>query len=1019
MSEDPDTLSGELQVGETIRHYEILGRLGAGGMGVVYRARDRQLDRTVALKFLPPTASGGEEARRFVREARAASALDHPNICTIHAIDETADGRVFIAMAAYDGETLRERLRLGPLAPADWVDVALQTARGLAAAHSRGIIHRDIKPANLMITRDGLVKVLDFGLSKLDQRRDPGSRLTRSGTLLGTVGYVSPEQVRGEEVGPASDIWSLGVVLYEMASGRLPFGNGHDLSVLYEVLHAEPEPLRELVPNAPRQLTRIVERALAREVERRYGSMDAVIADLEELARGLEVDAGSGAHWTALPASLEAEPPTTRISEAAPTLRLSSSAQDLIPGASSRAAVAPRRSIQSRLATPRVLVALVGALALGLLLVVLLVPNGSRRGLDGLPGQSSARSLLEQAEQHLRGRDGAAAARSLQAALELEPEAARLHLALAESLELEGDESGSIERGEDALSRAQALPVLEQRPYRAHLARLRGDLAGAAEHLEVLWRQREASGGWRAGERLEVGLSLTRLRAAAGDNESALELLAGLRPGDPPDPRLALTESVVISEPQAQLEAARRAVAEARRADRPLVEARARFQEGRVLRRLGELDAAADALDHAAAIYERHEDRLGQADTATTRGNLAWDRGDLAAAKELYEHAAQLYGAVGNERLGSRALTNKALVLRELGDLEASTAIFRQALELQRALGDRLAQIYTLINTTGPMVLTGRLAEAATACAEAEALAEELDEPSAESLVLEAKGGILILRGELVQARNALDRALVLAERAGDRQAVAYVEVRLGRVLHLQGEVISAREGRERALETFRASGDLVAASLARQYLGETLRAFGDFEAARSLLDQAQADQEASAGLGWAGVRLSLAELLLAQGESARALAKARQSVAELGEGRRVFETVRAHVVMARALAAEGDLEGARAAIERAAAVETPDPSPTYSIPTLLAKASIDRAAGSDRAARESLQAALAEATIHGFLPFELQARLQLGELELRGGSERAGRARLERVVEEADRLGLGVIARDARRLLG
>src|SRR5215213_5833814 len=202
--------------GLAVPRYRMLGLVGTGGMGVVYRAADTLLGRTVALKFLHPTlVPNPQAAMRFLKEARAASALDHPNICTIHEVGETAEGQLFLAMAFYDGETLRQRLERGPLPVAEALHIALQAARGLAKAHRQGIVHRDIKPANLMITGDGIVKILDFGIAWLPDQTQPDP-------LLGTPGYMSPEQARFGSVDARSDVWSLGVVLHEMLTGRRP-----------------------------------------------------------------------------------------------------------------------------------------------------------------------------------------------------------------------------------------------------------------------------------------------------------------------------------------------------------------------------------------------------------------------------------------------------------------------------------------------------------------------------------------------------------------------------------------------------------------------------------------------------------------------------------------------------------------------------------------------------------------------------------------------------------------------------
>ncbi len=203
-----------------IAHFKILEELGRGGLGVVYKAEDIKLHRTVALKFLPLDLTQDTEAKeRFIHEAQAASAIDHANICTIHEINETDDGQLYIVMAYYEGETLKEKLKQGALAVDKATNILVQVSNGLAVAHEAGIIHRDIKPANIMITKRGEVKNLDFGLAKLAGQ----SRITKTGTTVGTVAYMSPEQAQGEEVDHRTDIWSLGVVFYEILTGELPF----------------------------------------------------------------------------------------------------------------------------------------------------------------------------------------------------------------------------------------------------------------------------------------------------------------------------------------------------------------------------------------------------------------------------------------------------------------------------------------------------------------------------------------------------------------------------------------------------------------------------------------------------------------------------------------------------------------------------------------------------------------------------------------------------------------------------
>ncbi|HQM62912.1 MAG TPA: serine/threonine-protein kinase, partial [Acidobacteriota bacterium] len=242
-------------IGQTVGHYHIVEELGAGGMGVVYRAEDTKLRRSVALKFLPPELTRDAEAkRRFLHEAQAAAALDHPNICTVYEVGETDTGQLYIAMACYAGETLRERIARGPLPLEEALRIAQEAAAGLAHAHARGIVHRDIKPANLFLTEEGLVKVLDFGLAKLAA----GSAVTKTGTTLGTTGYMSPEQAQGKTTDARTDIWSLGVVLYEMVAGRPPFAGEYPQAVVYGIVNEAPEPLTARRTGVPIQLDGII-----------------------------------------------------------------------------------------------------------------------------------------------------------------------------------------------------------------------------------------------------------------------------------------------------------------------------------------------------------------------------------------------------------------------------------------------------------------------------------------------------------------------------------------------------------------------------------------------------------------------------------------------------------------------------------------------------------------------------------------------------------------------------------------
>jgi eukaryotic-like serine/threonine-protein kinase len=262
-------------IGKTVSHYQILGNLGNGAMGTVYKAHDLKLDRMVAIKVMSPTLGPLFKAR-FTQEAKAASSLDHVNICTIHELGETEDGQLFIAMTYCPGQNLRSRLKLGRLALAQAVDIAAQVGRGLAKAHSLGVLHRDIKPGNIMITPDGIAKIVDFGLAKIPA--DLG--LTSTGAILGTLPYMSPEQLTNKSLDGRTDLWSLGVVTYEMLVGQLPFVGDSQFQSAEAILNAEPVALSKLRPEIPFELESIVLRALRKNPQDRQSDANEFVRSL-------------------------------------------------------------------------------------------------------------------------------------------------------------------------------------------------------------------------------------------------------------------------------------------------------------------------------------------------------------------------------------------------------------------------------------------------------------------------------------------------------------------------------------------------------------------------------------------------------------------------------------------------------------------------------------------------------------------------------------------------------------------
>lgn len=265
-------------IGTMISHYLITEKLGVGGMGVVYKAEDTKLKRAVALKFLPPELTGNPTAtERFRQEACAASALDHPAICTIHEIDETADGQLFIVMACYEGETLRSRIDRAALTVRDATDIARMVAEGLAEAHRHGIVHRDINPSNILITRDGIVKIVDFGLAKLSGV----PKLTRDGVTPGTAAYMSPEQVSDENVDGRADIWALGVVVFEMLTRQLPFHGEAVPAMTYAIMNEPPADIARFRHDLPQSLVEVYQQSVVKDRNRRIQSMEEFLTLLD------------------------------------------------------------------------------------------------------------------------------------------------------------------------------------------------------------------------------------------------------------------------------------------------------------------------------------------------------------------------------------------------------------------------------------------------------------------------------------------------------------------------------------------------------------------------------------------------------------------------------------------------------------------------------------------------------------------------------------------------------------------
>jgi eukaryotic-like serine/threonine-protein kinase len=306
-------------IGTTVSHYRIIEKLGEGGMGVVYKAQDTKLDRFVALKFLPAHLAASEEDKaRFIQEAKSASALNHPNVCTIHDIEEH-DGQLFIVMEFVDGKSLKEKKE--NLSEKQILDIGIQVSEGMAAAHEKGIVHRDIKPENIMIRKDGIVQIMDFGLAKLYTTGNM-SRLTKAGTTMGTIGYMSPEQVQGLDIDHRTDLFSLGIVLYELFSGESPFKGVHETAIMYEIVNVDPAPIATVKEGIDPQLDDIILECLEKEKDDRCQSAKELAKDLRKIKKSTGQSRSRAYRTQKALAQVPAEPTSSMVSPGSFTLDL-------------------------------------------------------------------------------------------------------------------------------------------------------------------------------------------------------------------------------------------------------------------------------------------------------------------------------------------------------------------------------------------------------------------------------------------------------------------------------------------------------------------------------------------------------------------------------------------------------------------------------------------------------------------------------------------------------------------------
>jgi len=1070
-----------------VSHFRVLNKLGAGGMGVVFEAEDLNLGRRVAIKFLPEKTAGDRTSvERFEREARAASALNHPNICTVYEIDYS-DGQPFLAMELLEGEILSTRLQRGSMSITEATRLGIEVADALDAAHSQGILHRDIKPANIFITSRGSAKVLDFGLAKL-MSNDRGTgenaetmtagELTTPGVAVGTTSYMSPEQAVGEPLDGRTDLFSLGVVLYEATTGRRPFQASSNVAILSAILKDNPGSPSRLNPDIPPALDRIINRALEKDRELRYHSAAELRNDLTRLLH--ELESGAVPVWRKT---------RTKITVASLAIVLLL----LIFG------VILTREIRSRVAVPAV----------------------NERSV------ANRRSVAVLGFRNLTAR----------------PDVAWLSTAISEMMatEMAAGEALRVIPGENVARSKVDLSIADSDAFSQEtLARIRRRLGSdlvvlgsytdlgpsAGGQLRVDLRLQDAATGETIASVAETGTEANvfqmvthagaQLRERLGVGSVTGGDAGGVRASMPSNPALArlyaeglrklrlfdalgardLLEKVVAGEPEyalghsalslaysslgydgkarAEAGGAFRLAGALPRENRLVVEGRyweterdwqKAIQAYRSLvqafpdnldygLRLAEVQIAAgravDALETIALLRKlpspsREDARIDLAE-ATAHGSLGHFQKHLESAETAYREAEDA------GFLRARAKSSQGWALIRLGRLEEAQARLEEARSLFAAAGDQQGVAASLRNLAIAVRERGDLAQARATVERALALYRQIGDEGGTASTLNDIANILYDAGDLPRARSFYEQSLAVYRRIDSKPGIAGALGNIANILDAHGDLAGANKMQREALEAFRAVGDERGASSTLGNLGNLLLEQGDLQESRKVQEEALA-QRTKIGYkrGIAYSLQSLGQLNMAAGDLARARQTLEQSMAirkEIGqqsavaltqldladlciEERKFDESQRlAQAAMdqfSREKEAENEASGAvilgrallaqgksEAARSSIARARALMPH-TASMPSMFA---LDIADARISGAVNELTQVLRRAQTHGFVGYALQARLELGEIAIRGGKAGA-RQELQALRKEAETRGFGLIARKAGALLG
>ncbi|MDX6403330.1 MAG: eukaryotic-like serine/threonine-protein kinase [Blastocatellia bacterium] len=905
-------------VSQQISHYRIIEKLGAGGMGEVFLAHDLTLDRKVAIKILPAKSIENEQAKkRLFREAKAAATLDHPNICTIHEVNEEADSP-FIVMQYIDGVTLANKVRNNPLAPAEVVNIGIQAAEALAEAHSRGVVHRDIKPQNMMITARGQLKILDFGLARqilnqpaVDSQAQTETRLTEEGQIVGTVGYMSPEQLRGYEMDARSDVFSLGVTLYECATGSPAFTGNSAIEISSQILHVDPPKPSRVKPGIPPALERVILKAMAKEIEERYQSASIMLEDLYRLRGSIS---GSSEMLTR-PLTLDQRP----------------------------ASVA---TVVSR-AWQRKPIKVAAFLAPVLLVAILL---GLRLWHPALHQPSpDAKNWYDQGLVAMQQGTYYQASKRLERSIGLDDGYALSHARLAETyLEINDSERAMQEllRAISLVPNRSSLATADALYLDAVGATIRREFPAAIDAYRKLLNQ--VSPADKANASVDLGRAYEKdekLDKAAESYMQAVKL-------DPNSPAGFLRLAILYSRRQ-DSQHAEENFKKAENLYQAMSNAEGQvevlYQRGALLARTGKSpEEARTQLEKVLEILKNADDKVDNkyqlVRTQLQLSLVARDQGNLERAKALAAEAIQLAQNNNLKNLAANGLIDLGLALVSRGNFDEAGRYFKQALDLAERDGARSSKARAILALARVNQQLGNNDEAISGAQEALTFYRDSGYVRETSISLTVLGRAHQDKGEEDVALKIFEQQLQLSRDADDQSGVAdsHMNLALLRGLNqgLYPEALSHLDDKYKIDEARGAQGGMGFDQMNR---GAFLWQLGRYPEARAALDAAFKIANRPEGnyktvLAW--VHLTNAQMALSERRYDDAK-KASQLALDTSASQFPDVTLHAKYCMGRAQAFTGAVDAGRKSCEEAVAMAKKGNSPQLISSALLALAEV------------------------------------------------------------------------------